>query len=188
VAQGAGAAGPSESSRETVPTHWVSMIKHTLANLGPAVSAERMLHDYVNNLYCPAAVSGRRAVAESFKEAKELAAWTTKVRNAWPAGCGGARGLRGRLRGTPGGRQRSKSMPMWPSTASHPDDVSVEVAFGRAEESDELEDIVVAELDSVEDLGNGRHLFNGSVGHQPLRFLRLHRPRVPEAQRVGFQS
>ena len=44
-----------------------------------------------------------------------------------------------------------------------PDDVSVEVAFGRAEESDELEDIVVAELDSLENLGGGRHLFHGDL-------------------------
>ncbi len=39
----------------------------------------------------------------------------------------------------------------------------MEVAFGRAEDTDELEDIVVAELDSLEDLGGGRHLFSGSL-------------------------
>ena len=39
------------SEAEKVPTHWVSMIKHTLSHLGPAVSAERMLRDYVQQIY-----------------------------------------------------------------------------------------------------------------------------------------
>ncbi len=60
------------------------MIKHTMSHLGPAVSAERMLQDYVNILYRPAAVAGRRAVADSFAQAKALAAWTSRIRAAWP--------------------------------------------------------------------------------------------------------
>ena len=44
-----------------------------------------------------------------------------------------------------------------------PDDVSVEIAYGRAEESDELDDVTVAELTGFEELGNGRYLFSGSV-------------------------
>ncbi|MET1089414.1 MAG: alpha-glucan phosphorylase, partial [Arthrobacter sp.] len=44
-----------------------------------------------------------------------------------------------------------------------PEDVSVEVAYGRAEESDSLADITVMELKAQEDLGGGRHLFSGSL-------------------------
>jgi starch phosphorylase len=44
-----------------------------------------------------------------------------------------------------------------------PDDVSVEVAYGRAEENDEIEDITVVALEPVEDLGHGRHVFAGSL-------------------------
>ncbi|MHA7199448.1 alpha-glucan family phosphorylase [Arthrobacter alkaliphilus] len=162
VSADAGAAGPSQSGPEAVPTHWVSMIKHTLAHLGPAVSAERMLQDYVNTLYRPAAESGRRAEAGSFKEAKELAAWITKVRDAWP-----------QLMvehvdsiGVSEEPQIGDTLQVNAYIALHtltPDDVSVEVAYGRAEESDELEDITKAELSAFEDLGNGRHLFTGTI-------------------------
>lgn len=162
VSQGAGAAGPSESSTEKIPTHWVSMIKHTLANLGPAVSAERMLHDYVNNLYCPAAVSGRRASADSYREAKELAAWTTKVRNAWPEVVVEHVDSVGLSEEPQVGDTLQVNAYIALNNLA-PEDVAVEVAFGRAEESDELEDIVVAELDPKEDLGHGRHLFHGSL-------------------------
>ncbi len=162
VSQGAGAAGPSESAPQTVPTHWVSMIKHTLAKLGPAVSAERMLQDYVNGLYCPAAVSGRRAAAGSFKEAKDLAAWITRVRSAWPqlvvehvdsVGVSEEPRIGDTLLVNAYIALRSLT----------PDDVSVEIAYGRAEESDELDDVTVSELTGFEELGNGRYLFSGSV-------------------------
>jgi starch phosphorylase len=162
VSVGAGAAGPSQSTPEAVPTHWVSMIKHTLAHLGPAVSAERMLRDYVNELYRPAALSGRRAGAESFKEAKELAGWISKIRTAWP------RVLVEHVDsvGAADDPQIGDALQVNAYVALHeltPDDVSVEVAYGRAEENDEIEDITVVALEPVEDLGHGRHVFAGSL-------------------------
>ena len=160
VSDGAGAAGPSQSGPQKVPTHWVSMIKHTMSHLGPAVSAERMLQDYVNVLYRPAAVAGRQAVADNFNEAKELATWTSQVRAGWPQ-IRWSSGLRGCLR-------RSADRGMLQVNAYiglhnlTPEDVSVEVAYGRAEDGDELEDVAVAELKAAESLGKGRHLFTGS--------------------------
>ena len=44
-----------------------------------------------------------------------------------------------------------------------PDDVYVEVAYGRAEDSDELADVTVTELKAAESLGKGRHLFSGTL-------------------------
>ncbi|QHK22447.1 alpha-glucan family phosphorylase [Pseudarthrobacter psychrotolerans] len=162
VSDSAGAAGPSTTGTEKVPTHWVSMIKHTLSHLGPAVSAERMLHDYVNLLYRPAAEAGRRAVADSYAQARVLAAWTAKVRSAWPL-----------LHvehvdsvGVSEDPQIGDTLQVNAYIALHtlsPEDVSVEVAYGRAEESDTLADVTLIELSSKEDLGDGRHLFSGSL-------------------------
>ena len=44
-----------------VPTRWIEMVRHTLTSLGPKVLASRMVRDYVQQLYTPAAVSGPRA-------------------------------------------------------------------------------------------------------------------------------
>ncbi|MCA4134343.1 DUF3417 domain-containing protein, partial [Arthrobacter sp. M4] len=162
VSQSAGAAGPSQSVQESVPTHWVSMIKHTLSHLGPAVSAERMLKDYVGILYSPAAVSGRQASEESFKVAKELAAWASKVREAWPE-----------LLvehvdsvGVSEEPQVGDSLQVNAYVALHtltPEDVTVEVAYGKAQDGDELENVELVELSETEDLDNGRFLFTGSI-------------------------
>jgi starch phosphorylase len=44
-----------------------------------------------------------------------------------------------------------------------PQDVAVEVAYGQAEESDELANVTLVELDPKDELGNGRYLFTGSI-------------------------
>lgn len=162
VSAGAGAAGPSTSGAEKVPTHWVSMIKHTLSHLGPAVSAERMLRDYVNILYRPAAEAGRNASAASYSQARTLAAWTAKVRSAWPL----VHVEHVDSVGVSEDPQIGDTLQVNAYVALHsltPEDVSVEVAYGRAEESDTLTDITVMELKVQEDLGSGRHLFSGSL-------------------------
>ena len=59
------------------------MVRHTLSTLGPKVLASRMVHDYVLQLYTPAAVSARATQANNFALAKDLAAWKQKVRRGW---------------------------------------------------------------------------------------------------------
>ncbi len=162
VSAAAGAAGPSTSAAERVPTHWVSMIKHTLSHLGPAVSAERMLRDYVNILYRPAAEAGRSASATGYAQARSLASWTAKVRSAWPQ----VHVEHVDSVGVSEDPQIGDTLQVNAYVALSgltPEDVCVEVAYGRAEESDTLTDITIMELHVKEDLGNGRHLFSSSL-------------------------
>src|SRR5690606_17148768 len=58
---------------EGVPTRWVADIRHTLATLSPALSADRMVREYVERLYLPAAHAGRAAAADSHGAARQLA-------------------------------------------------------------------------------------------------------------------
>ena len=46
-----------------LPMRWITMLQHTLATLGPKVLASRMVRDYVQKLYAPAAVSSRAVLA-----------------------------------------------------------------------------------------------------------------------------
>ncbi|MBT8162229.1 alpha-glucan family phosphorylase [Arthrobacter sp. GN70] len=162
VSDAAGAAGPSQPATGTTPTHWVAMIKHTLAHLGPAVSAERMLQDYVNTLYRPAAAAGRQSASGSFKEAKELAQWITKIRKGWE----NVRIEYVDSVGVSEEPQIGDTLHVNTYVALHdltPEDVAVEIAYGRAGQGETLEDVELLELCETEDLGNGRHLFTGSI-------------------------
>ncbi len=84
-------------------------------------------------------------MADSFSQAKALAAWASKVRAAWP-----------QLHvehvdsvGVSEDPQIGDTLEVNAYVALHdldPEDVSVEVAYGQAEESDELANVTLVEL------------------------------------------
>ncbi|MGW2020031.1 alpha-glucan family phosphorylase [Streptomyces sp. NPDC001927] len=64
-----------------VPVRWTEMVRRTLRDLGPKVLADRMVREYVEKLYAPAALA-HRALAPA--AARELAAWKSRARGGWP--------------------------------------------------------------------------------------------------------
>jgi starch phosphorylase len=63
-----------------LPDRWIEMVRRTLTTLGPKVLAGRMVREYVERLYAPAAQAHRSMDAAG---AQELAAWKSRVRAAW---------------------------------------------------------------------------------------------------------
>ncbi|MFG2311804.1 glycosyltransferase family 1 protein [Streptomyces sp. NPDC048566] len=70
-----------ERGRQDLPDRWIEMVRQTLTHLGPKVLAGRMVREYVERLYTPAAHAHRALTAEA---ARELAGWKARVRAAWP--------------------------------------------------------------------------------------------------------
>ncbi|MFE2302838.1 glycosyltransferase family 1 protein [Streptomyces sp. NPDC059445] len=70
-----------ERGQEGLPDRWIEMVRRTLTHLGPKVLAGRMVREYVERLYAPAAQAHRSLTAGT---ARELAAWKSRVRAAWP--------------------------------------------------------------------------------------------------------
>ncbi|MGL5908743.1 MAG: alpha-glucan family phosphorylase, partial [Phycicoccus sp.] len=66
-----------------LPQNWLSMVLHTMSTLGPKVRANRMVRDYTERLYVPAARSGWAMAADSHRGAKDLAAYRHRVAEAW---------------------------------------------------------------------------------------------------------
>jgi glycogen phosphorylase len=66
------------------PRDWVSRIKSSIGSLGPKVMASRMVKDYVRELYEPTAAQTDALAAASFERARALAAWKTRITEAWP--------------------------------------------------------------------------------------------------------
>jgi len=63
---------------------WVALCKRSMASILPVFNSERVLRDYLQSFYAPAARQGRTLAADDFKIARELAVWKAKVRAAWP--------------------------------------------------------------------------------------------------------
>jgi starch phosphorylase len=138
------------------------MVGHTLRALGPRVQASRMVREYVEELYIPAAQASRAlsegAVlasagpastgrTEPFAAARELAAWKRRVTRAW----GGVRIEH--VEGEDGDQGPGGSLVVRATVALgglSPDDVSVEVVYGRVGDADEILNPAVSPL-TIED-------------------------------------
>lgn len=66
-----------------LPLRWLDMVRHTLQTLGPKVLASRMVGEYVDRLYTPAAVTAADVCADNFALARELSGWKALVRQNW---------------------------------------------------------------------------------------------------------
>ena len=74
-----------ETGRDGVPARWVEMVRHTLRETGPKVLATRMVRDYVQALYVPAAGSARAMAADGYRPAREEAGWRAHLLHNWHA-------------------------------------------------------------------------------------------------------
>jgi starch phosphorylase len=62
---------------------WVAMSKRSMASIAPRFNAARMLGEYVDKFYVPAARQFRHCSADDFESAGQLAHWKGRVRHAW---------------------------------------------------------------------------------------------------------
>jgi len=129
-----------ERDGDGIPLGWVRRIRHTLRSLGPKVQAERMVREYVTALYVPAAIASRAlADADGFGPARELAAWKKRVVQAWPQ----VRIEHVESEASSGstGQRLGSALLVRVSVALGeltPDDVTVEVVYGRPDDNDEI--------------------------------------------------
>ncbi|WP_203137047.1 alpha-glucan family phosphorylase [Microbacterium sp. JZ31] len=144
-----------------VPVRWMEMMRHTLESLGPKVLATRMVRDYVRGLYAPAAESARRLGAD-FGGAVELSAWKRRVRDAWQ----GVRVEHVESHGVDEAAEVGAELSVQAHVALgglSPDDVEVQLIYGRAEGDDQISAVQVTSLAPEETFAGGRSSFAGSV-------------------------
>jgi glycogen phosphorylase len=147
-----------------LPARWIEMVRHTLSTLGPKVLADRMVRDYVTELYTPAAVSARSAASDGYNAAAQLAAWAARLRANWPglsiehveAGAAGeAEGAENapRLGGTLLVRAVVQLGELSPA------DLEIQAVYGRVDDHDQLREIETLALThvGVDDVGRNRY-------------------------------
>jgi starch phosphorylase len=66
-----------------IPRAWVARIRASMAGLAPQFSSNRMVRDYVEHLYLPAAAALRRRGAQRGQLANELYAWQRQLEAHW---------------------------------------------------------------------------------------------------------
>jgi len=134
-----------DRNADGIPTKWVASIRHTLATLSPSLSADRMLREYVTTLYAPAALSWRAIAADDFEPARELAAWKERVVAAWHQ-VHVSHVESGGLDASPQVGDTLRVRAHVELGGLEPEDVLVEVIYGRADEGDSLSSVRRAAL------------------------------------------
>ena len=173
-----------------VPQRWIDMVRHTLQTTGPKVLASRMVRDYVHELYAPAAGSSRALAASSYAPAKELAHWRSTVAERW----GSVRVVHVEAVGVGDTPEVGTVLDVRATVdlgGLAPGDVTVQAAYGRVDEADELRApsyLVLTDAGTGED---GTHRYEGSVPlERPGSFgysVRVlpHADALPERRRPG---
>jgi starch phosphorylase len=151
-----------DRNKADVPTRWVDSIRHTLATLSPALSADRMVKEYVSRLYIPAAAAEKAISASSYQPARDLAAWKARVTEAWPK-VHVTHVESGGVDAVPQVGDELHLRATLDIDGLTPDDVAVEVVYGRASDGDRLDDLHREPLHLAE-RGDGQPLvFAGTV-------------------------
>lgn len=134
-----------DRDRAGIALRWVEMVRHTLSSLGPQVQASRMVREYVERLYLPAAETSARLAGDDFAGARALAAWRSRVLGRWPSvqvrhvessGAGDTPALGSRL------RLRAEV----DLGGLGPGDVEVQAVYGRVDEANGLHDVATAPM------------------------------------------
>jgi starch phosphorylase len=125
-----------------LPDRWIEMVRRTLSLLGPKVLAGRMVREYVERLYAPAAHAHRAMDPDA---ARDLAEWKARVRAAWHGVTvdhveTSAAAATAELGTTLGLRVRVGLGDLGP------DDVEVQAVSGRVDEEDRITDAAAVPL------------------------------------------
>lgn len=174
-----------------VPTRWVEMVRHTLQVLGPKVLASRMVRDYTQTYYLPAAralrasiepgTSGADEYTMAFGAARELAEYRQRVEKVWPQ----IRILEVDSSGLPDTPLLGSELTLTARVCLEglrPDEVSVQAVLGRVDAGDALVDPVTLPMTHVGAVEGGQDVFavstplpvTGPVGYT-VRVLPHHR-------------
>jgi starch phosphorylase len=146
-----GQVGPLFYDRDAdgVPSGWLSMVRHTLSALGPQVQATRMVREYVESYYLPAAESAVAVSSKEFAGARELSAYRDKVAAVWPQ----VRVLDGELSMNGSDNSRPPTIGATVTMRARvdlaglePSDVDVQGVVGKIDDADELRDVVTVSM------------------------------------------
>jgi glycogen phosphorylase len=144
-----------------VPSRWIEMVRHTLKSLGPKVLASRMVKDYVEQLYVPAA-SSSRTISTDPDWAAGLATWKKTVRESWP----GVRVEHVESSGVADAPEVGAEISVRAFVALgslSPEDVEVQLVHGTIAHEDDIVDVVTTPMTVAESYEGGRHRFEGTV-------------------------
>ena len=156
-----------EAREEGVPEEWMQRVKQSLMKVSPQFNSQRMLTEYMTQLYIPAHAAYVEMAKKNFDLARERSRWNADVQRSWDRvnfveiGPGPERAL---ISGRP--------IPMRAVVdlaGLTPNDVRVEAVVGRVGPNGNLEETTVFTLPAVEQRDSAYIFQKEFVPHQTGR-------------------
>ncbi len=144
-----------------IPHRWVGRMKRSIQSIAPVFNTHRMVKEYAETLYRPAAERVGRMLEADLAEARAMAAFRARVEAAWPI-------VRIEGVGEPGLTRVPAGAEIRVTADVHlgglgPAEVAVEAYHGKLHGEHALPEGEAAPMRCVEELGGGRYRFEGRI-------------------------
>ncbi|MHB0871045.1 MAG: alpha-glucan family phosphorylase [Chloroflexota bacterium] len=144
-----------------LPRDWISKMKNNFKQLCPVFNTDRMVMEYLREIYLPSAERSRELSADDMARAKTLAHWKRDIRSRWP----GVQVLRVEA-------EVPSEVPVGSLVEVRadvrlgeirPEDVTVELYHGPMDADLEIRDGVPIQMICVDRNGDGTYGFSGAI-------------------------
>ncbi|MGQ9582449.1 MAG: alpha-glucan family phosphorylase [Thermoplasmatota archaeon] len=145
--------------QDSVPNLWVAKMKTSMAGICPFFNTNRMVRDYLEKMYMPAASRFQSLAKSGGEGARRLAAWKASLAAGW------SEVLVDRVQLEPSGevtvgtridvRARVRLGPL------KPEDVSVQIYQGRVDTSGEIVEAGLAPMEKAQSNADGTFTYRG---------------------------
>lgn len=147
-----------------IPRRWIARIKNCIKTLAPVFNTNRMVQEYTNNLYMRALTLSKQLGADSLKGARGLAQQMERYRTLWHT-------VKIESVTTETKKPVAVRQPLPVEAIVYlgelsPDEVRVQAYTGTVSPLGDITDGSVIDLEYVDDQGNGRHKYFGSIKAQ----------------------
>ncbi len=177
-----------ELGADDLPREWIQMMKRSLASVCTAFNAHRMVRDYIEGFYMPAALSASQLSAQNYAALREMVSWKNKIRQDWDKITIAGIGLRNELEAIKG---RDLQVEVILEAAGHaPTELNVELVHGPMNTGEEFKTRYVTRLSAAGDTprDGGRVVFSGNI---PLAHTGLYGYQVrvtPDHPNLAFSQ
>jgi starch phosphorylase len=150
-----------EKGADGLPRRWIEYVKRSISSLCHYYNSHRMVQEYTESYYLPAASRGKRLAEGGAERAKMLAAWKARVQQSWP---------QIRIQSVDTGHLESLHVGERTQTRAHidlseltPDDVRVEFYVGPVAANRELVEGEATPMDLVGRAERGEFVYESTA-------------------------
>lgn len=144
-----------------LPRHWIAWMKTSITTLCHFFNTHRMVKEYTERFYLPAATHYQQLIADGMARAKALAAWKVRIQENWAQVYIEAVETKLLTELQVGGEVHART---WVHLGTlTPDDVVVELYLGRVNADGKIIEPEATPMQSVGQEGIGKYLFEASA-------------------------